>query len=702
MIIYSKIMKFVVILILSLLSFNCFSQSSNRFFSKEKLTQTGVYYYPEQWNESQWDRDIQKIAEMGFEYIHVGEFAWVFMEPKEGRYDFKWLDKVVGIADKYGLKVLLCTPTPCPPAWMAATYPEIFSQNSAHQSMEHGSRENCSTSDEIYRSFSEKIVTQLAQRYGKDKRIIGWQLDNEPSRGIDYSPAAQKKFRQWLMNKYKNIDELNRVWGGAFWSTRYDNFEQIKIPNDNMYGISPHALLDSKRFSIDQLADFLDLQAITLRKYISGTQWIMTNYMGINNNCGFDPTKTKFLDFTCYTNYPVHGTGEMLGEKGFRMGSMSGLAFLNDYHRSVFGQYGVMELQPGQTDWGTVNPQPEPGAINMWLWHTFAGGTVLNCTYRYRHPIYGSELHADGIVGTDGTTPSRGGNEFAAYIAAVKKLRKLYNPDKHGSTKYLNRKTAILTSFDNLWNQDNAKIKFTVQWDPMGHLSKYYKIAKSFGCPVDFVRESSDWSNYKVLIVPAYEMVSTEVIDKIRKFAAAGGQVIMSCRTGQMDKDGHLWQDKPSAPIYKLIGAEIPFNDELLPDGKGEVAFNHINYAWNNWADILDPCPGTEVLASYANQFYKNRSAAVHHKIDHGAITYIGVDTDNGDLEKSIMRKVYQDAQIAIENYPEGIDVEYRDGFWVGVNYSSKTYRIQLPANAKVIVGNEYLTSPGVIVWTED
>ena len=32
------------------------------------------------------------------------------MEPEEGKYDFEWLDKVVEIADKNGLKVIMCTP----------------------------------------------------------------------------------------------------------------------------------------------------------------------------------------------------------------------------------------------------------------------------------------------------------------------------------------------------------------------------------------------------------------------------------------------------------------------------------------------------------------------------------------------------------------------------------------------------------------
>ena len=90
----------------------------------------GAYYYPEHWPRKQWERDIGNIAKMGFDFTHFGEFAWAFMEPEEGKYDFEWLDEAVAIASKNGLKVIMCTPTPTPPAWMAEQYPEILMTNS--------------------------------------------------------------------------------------------------------------------------------------------------------------------------------------------------------------------------------------------------------------------------------------------------------------------------------------------------------------------------------------------------------------------------------------------------------------------------------------------------------------------------------------------------------------------------------------------
>ena len=92
------------------------AQDPERFFKKNDLMTVGSYYYPEQWPRSQWERDLKKLAETGFEFTHFGEFAWAYVEPKDGVFDFKWLDEAVEIAHKNGVKVVMCTSSPTPPA----------------------------------------------------------------------------------------------------------------------------------------------------------------------------------------------------------------------------------------------------------------------------------------------------------------------------------------------------------------------------------------------------------------------------------------------------------------------------------------------------------------------------------------------------------------------------------------------------------
>ncbi len=168
-------------LILAVLSLSiiCFAQptvaaadsSPARFFPAKDLMRVGVYYYPEQWNENEWERDFAKMQEMGFEFVHMGEFAWGLMEPEEGKFDFAWLDRAVALAAKHHLRVIMCTPTPCPPAWMAEKYPQIFIVGADGRRREHGSRANNALADPDYLRLSERIITELARRYGRNPSI---------------------------------------------------------------------------------------------------------------------------------------------------------------------------------------------------------------------------------------------------------------------------------------------------------------------------------------------------------------------------------------------------------------------------------------------------------------------------------------------------------------------------------------------------
>ena len=221
-----------------LLTLSTTAQPSSWFNDKD-LTLTGVYYYPEHWDENQWERDFKKMHELGFEFTHFAEFAWAQLEPEEGRYDFAWLDRAVALAAKYDLKVIMCTSTATPPVWMSRKYPEILLKNEDGTVLDHGARQHASFASPLYRELSYKMIEKLAQHYGNDPRIIGWQLDNEPAVQFDYNPKAELAFRDFLRAKYNNdIQSLNNAWGTAFWSEAYSSFDEITLPKRVDYVMS--------------------------------------------------------------------------------------------------------------------------------------------------------------------------------------------------------------------------------------------------------------------------------------------------------------------------------------------------------------------------------------------------------------------------------------------------------------------------------
>lgn len=679
-------------LIFSLLSV---AQSADKFFPAKDLTSVGVYYYPEHWDSTQWDRDFRNMAKMGFEYTHFAEFAWAQLEPEEGRFDFKWLDRSLQLADKYKLKVILCTSTATPPVWLVRKHPDVLATDEDGTQMDHGARQHATFSSNYYRQYSMVLIEQLAKRYGKDRRVIGWQLDNEPRRFLDYGKDAPQRFRDWLIQKYKTIDAVNHAWGTNFWSGTYSGFQEINIPLHKQWGMNLHAQLDHYRFADEETATFLDEQARVLRKYTSPGQYITSNYIPMYD-VGY-VGMSKELDFVAYTRYMVYGGDRGIGPKGYRVGDYSRIAMANDFFRPLKGTYGVMELQPGQVNWGSINPQPLPGAMRMWLWHVFAGGSKFTCTYRYRAPLYGYEQYHYGIVGTDGVTPTPGGLEFSQFIQEINQLRKIYDAKAHLPKPYLQRKTGILFNADNVMGINLNRQ--TTEWNTENHFLNYYKAVKSFGAPVDFIRDTTNFVNYPVVLVPAYQMIDQPMIDKLSRYAENGGNLVISCRTGIQDRKGHLWEAKFYQPMWKLIGAEIESYDLLMPHSPGKIRFNNQDYLWTSWGDLLKPNQGTETWATFEGDFYAGTPAVVSHKLGKGTVTYLGVDSKSGDLEKQVLTKLYKQQGIPVENYPEGVLVEYRDGFGVAVNYSDKVYEMNLPADAKILIGTKAIKTADVLVW---
>lgn len=670
------------------------------WFPPEKLMTIGVYYYPEAWPESQWERDFANIKKFGFEYVHMAEFAWAIMEPEEGRFEFAWLDRAVELARKNGLKVVLCTPTATPPAWLSQKHPEILMVRADGMQMKHGAREQADWSSPVYRGYVEKIVAKMGERYGKNPIVWGWQLDNELSHygaGMSYAPASQSKFRNWLKEKYGAVAQLNTDWGNTFWSQMYNNFDQIEMPDPQALVASPnpHAMLDLHRWFASEAADYLRFQATVLRRSVQ-KQWITTNFM-MNYELINPALSERDLDILSFTMYPVSG-GLFRGELGFRMGDPAIVSFTHDYLRNLgSGIEGAMELQPGQVNWAPVNPLLQPGVVHAWIMRGFGLGARLVCVYRYRQPPAGDELYHKTMVEPDGVTLAQGGKEFVQAIGDVNKLRALYRPNTQPPADYSARKTAFIASFESRWDINNHKQ--TTRWDTTGHWMKYYRALKSMMAPVDVVSEQKDLSAYPFVVAPAQQLVDRAMVDRWTKYVEAGGTLILTCRSGQKDRRGHIWETLWAEPLYNLIGAAIPRYDVLPPGRNGSVTAAGKQYQWGAWADILEPRAGTQTLAIYADQFYQGSAAATSHKLGKGTAVYIGVDTLEGDLEADLLRQVYEARGAKPARLPLNFMVDWRDGFWTATNFTDTTQRVPAAASAKLIVGERDLPVGGVAIW---
>jgi beta-galactosidase len=175
--------------------------------------------------------------------------------------------------------------------------------------------------------------------------------------------------------------------------------------------------------------------------------------------------------------------------------------------------------------------------------------------------------------------------------------------------------------------------------------------------------------------------------------------LILSCRTGQKDRRGFLWEGPWAAPILDLIGAKIKFHDTLPSGNTGHVAADRQTHAWSTWADVLEPRDGTRALATYTDQYYAGGIAATTRQLGKGSVTYIGADSQTGELEAQLVAGVLTRAGVAAENFPDGFCVDFRDGLWIATNFTASPVVAPVPAGATLILGSASVPPAGVTVW---
>ena len=142
--------------------------------------------------------------------VRIGEFAWSRMEPREGVYDFGWLDRAIAAAARHHIVVVLGTPTAAPPAWLTQKYPDTLRVSEDGVRDEHGNRQQFSFASTRYRRFAHDIAEQMAKRFGHNPDVVGWQWNTNEYAADSFDPDAKAQFHAWLKHRYGNIEALNR------------------------------------------------------------------------------------------------------------------------------------------------------------------------------------------------------------------------------------------------------------------------------------------------------------------------------------------------------------------------------------------------------------------------------------------------------------------------------------------------------------
>ncbi|MCI9331238.1 MAG: beta-galactosidase [Oscillibacter sp.] len=613
----------------------------------------GVDYYPEQWDAACMDSDMDTIREMGGNAIRIAEFSWHLMEPVEGRYDFAFFDRVIAKAKERNLNVILGTPTAAIPAWLAKKHPDILSQSENGQPRSFGGRHVCCYNSPALYSYSEKLIRAMASHYKDETQVIAWQIDNEIGHeGSDlcWCPQCRGAFRHFLREKFQgDVGRLNNVYGTAFWSQEYNDFDEIPLPASTITTHNPVLRLDWERFRSKSLCDFLKFQARVIRE-IHPRATIIHDFPGGGLDKHVDYAQAaKCLDVAAYNNYPVWG-----GQKAPL--PPHEIAFGLDYIRGLKGKnFWITEAIMGAQGHDITGYLPRPGQAKLWSWQSLAHGCESLLYFRYRGAAKGAEQFCYGIMDAD----NRRGRKFyevQSFFREVPHYAQALEAPIHSDV-------ALVYDFDSL-------ASFRIQRQSLllecpGEMKKLYKAFHDVNVPVDILPAEADFTGYKVVILPQLTILKPDFQSKVERFVREGGTLVLTFRTGVKDPDNNLFFGKVLPVGYTGLAGVTVTETESLQEAKafpvvGQGPFAGTQGQGGVFRDLLE-VQDAEILYRYGDPFYAGFAAVTQRREGTGMVYYLGCSLDE-DTTAELMKRILADCRIKTVPSPEGVEVVTRGG----------------------------------------
>ena len=495
----------------------------------------GAAYYPEWWLSEEWEVDFRQMRDLGINTVRMGEFAWALFEPEPGKFAFDWMDHALAVANRYGIRAVLATPTASIPPWLFQLHPDVLSGNSSGP-FTYGGRKGYNTNSPNYLAASKRITSALAEHYGRHPAVIGWQLDNEPGHPPQsFDPVSEKAFQTWLRQRYGTLDELNRVWNGAFWSNRFYDWSQIRFPSNSAEGgWQPAISLDYRRFFSDSFLNHLRIQAEIVHAKTE-KQFVFTNWPAPTWSVDVFAA-ARFLDATAWDNY-VSAPGVSRFQRQYTAG------FFSDFCRCAGPNQRFLCAEQN----AYVPPNAPPEGLRLQAYDDLAHGSRGHLYFEWRRPLAGGEEHRPSFIkGFDGEI-----NPAKPVLERI--CKELGRIGSRLATAETRSDIALLYDFSNQWAQGyggvgDANPRYN------GEMQSFYAGMKVLGRNIDVVPLSADYAPYRLVLASSLRLVENSTVDRLRTFVAAGGTLVLNYRAATQNMDNSMRRPLAPGPFADIAG----------------------------------------------------------------------------------------------------------------------------------------------------
>mgnify|MGYP005844387609 CR=1 FL=1 len=527
---------------------------------------------------------------------------WNYIEHERGEWDFSLYDKAFDAAEKYDVKIVGTLTTNRKPPHRGDLY-----QLHGHELEGTQSRLKESA------IYIQKIVGHWKDHPALDS----WMLTNEAAQHPHPQPLAIQRYREWLKNKYNNIETLNDIWFADF-----ESFEKIEYSErwtKRGYWNWQILHMDWFEFWRNHLTWWLNWISDEVRKIDSNTP-IHVHSQNITGNLAdlsYDFPSWRKIGNSLGTSAHVSWAFGSFERDQFALG----MSYVSDLFAGSSEKlpYWITELQGGTNLYsgGDYPMTPSPKDISQWVWTSFGSGADRIIFWMLNNRLKSFETTEWSMLDFN-LNPTEGlkvAGEIAQTINENIRFFESADPVRSPITILLSLES--MTS--ELWCRPGDYLgrgRNAHTFSAYG----YYEAFSELGVPVQIkFMHDYEWNSDKMgrmAILPHITVISENQQKGMENFVKKGNTLLMSGLSGLMDEKTEAWVYKDFS-FSSFLGAD--FKDYSLID---EVfQFNLQNPALSLpahlWRGEIEN-QSAEVIGRY-----KDKITAVEHTYGEGKAIWI-------------------------------------------------------------------------------
>lgn len=629
----------------------------------------GAAYYDEYMPCERLAQDVAMMKKAGINTVRIAESTWSTCEPQEGVFDFSHVERVMDVMEEAGINVIIGTPTYAVPTWMVKSHPDVIAET-VHGRGIYGARQIMDITHPVYLFYAERVIRELMKRTAHRKCVIGYQIDNETKYYGTAGKNVQERFVKYLREKFHDdLDAMNREFGLDYWSNRINAWEDFPDVRGTINGSLGAEFEKFQRTLVDK---FLSWQADIVNEYRRNDQFITHNFdfEWRGYSYGVQPDVNHYHAAQCLTIAGVdiyHPTQDDL--------TGAEIAFGGDMTRSLKnGNYLVLETEAqGYPGW-----TPYKGQLRLQAYSHLASG-ANSVMYWHWHSIHNSfETYWKGLLSHDF-------QENDAYREACLIGQEFQEIGKSLINIKKKNEVAILVS-----NEALTALKwFGIQATAAGNegigyndvVRWIYDALYQMNVECDFIwPESENLNQYKAIFVPALYAAPDELLQKLNRYVADGGNLVATFKTAFANENVKVSHEVQPHILNNCFGVE--YHQFTFPKNvglKGTIVGENPEAGAKIFMELLIS-KGAEVLAHYDHYNWKEYAAITKNHYGRGTAVYLGCMTDQATL-KAVMKDILQSAQVElpIYSYPvivrKGIN-DFGKNVKYFFNYSAKEQNV--------------------------